>query len=173
MLHLNSPTWLMLLGLLFPLGLWAQTTLAPQVTSSGGGSASAGGVTLSFTLGQAVSTTASGNGTTLTQGFHQPPVVEAVSREDDVPSAGQLVLYPNPSSGESTLLLELANAAKVQLGVYDAVGKLVYKHSHDLSAGQHRLPLTLNRLSAGAYTLRVSSEATELDGQFRKLIIVR
>ena len=55
----------------FPVLLNAQS-LSPQVIASAGTYAAAGGVSLSWTLGEAFTTTLQGGGTILTQGFQQP-----------------------------------------------------------------------------------------------------
>ena len=172
MKHAIPTYWLMVAILALPAGVFAQS-LAPQVVASGGGSGTVSGVSLDFTIGEAVTTTATAGSTTLTQGFQQPPVVETVGREDVVPSAGQLVLYPNPSAGNTFLRVDAPQHGELQLVVYDAVGKRIYANTRQLTGGEQHLELPTATLSAGHYTVAFVSAIEGFDGQYRKLIIVR
>ena len=110
MKQLNFSGWVLVAILALPAGVFAQS-LAPQVVASGGGSGTVAGVSLDFTVGELVTTTATSGSTTLTQGFQQPPVIETVGRNDAAPAAGQLVLYPNPSAGNTFLRVEAQQRA--------------------------------------------------------------
>ncbi len=56
---------------LFSFSVFAQS-LSPQVVASGGGYATGGGYSLSYTIGEPVTATLTGGSNILTQGFHQP-----------------------------------------------------------------------------------------------------
>ncbi|MGQ9863070.1 MAG: T9SS type A sorting domain-containing protein, partial [Bacteroidia bacterium] len=60
-----------------------------------------------------------------------------------LPSSSQFSyqLYPNPTSGEAYLLVNLPQAGELGFQVYDAIGKLVLRESYTLSAGTHQLSL--------------------------------
>ncbi|HHP7239912.1 LamG-like jellyroll fold domain-containing protein [Longibacter sp.] len=66
--------------------------------------------------------------------------------------------YPNPFSGESTVEFHLAEAAPVQITLWDVSGKrlgVVYDRSH--GAGQHTFSLRADDLPSGTYFLRLEA----------------
>ena len=72
-------------------------SFAQSVISSSGNSTSNGGYTLSWTIGEGVITTIGNNDIELTQGFHQPLVIDviAVGIEEDL--ILDIIAYPNPT----------------------------------------------------------------------------
>ncbi len=87
------------LGLIYGCWLLVTTlsgqTLSPKVVASSGGSGQNTGYTLEWTLGETATHTSSAQGYTLTQGFHQPKLVEIVGSIDlnvDI----DIDVYPNP-----------------------------------------------------------------------------
>ncbi|MBE0654801.1 MAG: hypothetical protein IH594_13445, partial [Bacteroidales bacterium] len=69
---------------------------AQQVVSSGGGSKSATGVQISWTLGEPVIETFSSGSTILTQGFHQSKL-SATPVTDLLFPEMELTVFPNPT----------------------------------------------------------------------------
>ena len=96
-------------------------SLSPTVTASGGGSESHGGVSLDWTLGESSITTLSNGNMTLTQGFHQPKLVEIVG-VDDYDSSIKVSLYPNPVIESLIITSEEEN---LSFEIYDLNGQLV------------------------------------------------
>lgn len=77
--------------------------------------------------------------------------VENIEIEKDV-----LEIFPNPNStGLATLQLDQLSSSRVQIEVYDAMGrKLNNLWSGELPVGKQALELDLSALSQGVYTLR-------------------
>lgn len=74
--------------------LWAQD-LAPEVLASTGGSATNSGISLSWTVGETLTNTASNPNSILTQGFHQSNLSLAALSEQA--QGLQLEIFPNPA----------------------------------------------------------------------------
>ena len=69
-------------------------SLSPQVIASSGTTFSSASSKLEFTIGEVVTTTLTTSGNTLTQGFHQPKVLFAISAIDN--KGEKISVYPNP-----------------------------------------------------------------------------
>ncbi len=81
-------------------------------------------------------------------------------------------IYPNPTTRELNVVLDLPQAGPVVFSIYDAIGRLVYEYRTDMLTGVIRTPLDLERLSSGTYLLKVSTtyNPTYLVQRFIKLI---
>lgn len=64
-------------------------------------------------------------------------------------------IYPNPFSSRTSVQLSLARAGHVSVKVYNVAGALVQTLADDeMSAGDHSLEFSANRLSPGTYFIR-------------------
>ena len=64
--------------------------------------------------------------------------------------------YPNPATGMTYVNLGLTKAAKVNVEVYDMVGKLVYSESKGmLATGGHSININTTNWGAGVYTYSI------------------
>jgi hypothetical protein len=63
--------------------------------------------------------------------------------------------YPNPFNPNTTLPVELAKSATVNVMIYNEAGQQVYYKSVDLTAGQHNLPIDGSAWSSGSYFAKV------------------
>ncbi len=68
------------------------------------------------------------------------------------------MLFPNPAEDQATFRFNSTNGGAYTLRLHDATGRVVrtYAQDLDLSPGQHDLPIELNGLSRGGYTLVLS-----------------
>ncbi len=76
-------------------------------------------------------------------------------------SAGveNFVIRPNPATTQATLVFDLKNSSKVQVEVYDILGRSVYSiPSTLLAAGTGRISVPLAGFSAGIYNVKVQTE---------------
>lgn len=64
-------------------------------------------------------------------------------------------LFPNPTSGQFTVSLHLVADARVQLTMYDALGKQVYAENAMAASGNWRHLMDLEGLPVGLYTLNI------------------
>lgn len=66
-----------------------------------------------------------------------------------------LTVFPNPFNTQLNLLLDLEQAEKVELVLYDLTGRAVLQNTTQLPYGPQRMSLSTGDLAAGVYTLRV------------------
>lgn len=83
----------------------------------------------------------------------------------------QLAVYPNPSNGEFYIDLSLAEAYKVQINLFDELGKQVSLLDKQLSPANHHLSFNAGKykLSAGVYFISV---ITNSGSTTRKLVLI-
>lgn len=73
--------------------------------------------------------------------------------------ASGLNLYPNPAKGSSRLAFTLPRSGRVELGLYDALGRrVVDQQAGMLPAGPQTLEVNLGGVKAGLYMVRLSIE---------------
>jgi hypothetical protein len=141
-----------------------------SVIGSAGAVSAAGGVILTWTVGETVINTASAGSVILTQGFQQPE--QGTSSVDPIRLETGLAVYPNPSNGIfSVAALDNAGIVvnKVAAEVRDAAGKLVFSHnSLDLTSGTNTLDLT--KLPGGFYSLSLNA-GNDLTATYKLTII--
>jgi serine protease AprX len=78
-------------------------------------------------------------------------------------------IYPNPVSGRRiTINLISDTAQKLDLRIFDALGKLAYTQSERIGTGYNVIPFELHSLSKGVYHVKLN---TEKDDFFSKLVI--
>ena len=126
---------------------------AQEVVSSGGKTQSASGYELSWTVGEAVTTTVSGGANTLTQGFQQSNLTITAIGEL-LNSDLVLKVYPNPAQDFVVIQInKLEN--QLTLYLYDLSGNLL--ESKPISATETRL--NLNKYASGTYLLKLTRDS--------------
>jgi len=69
----------------------------------------------------------------------------------------EVMAFPNPFSGELTLVLDNFDNRAATIEVYDMLGKLIYTEKADAPQNSYETILNLSNLPSGAYTVRVST----------------
>lgn len=150
-------------ALLFP----AIAATAQSVVGAGGGSGSAGGNELGWTIGEPVVATV-GEGTggdVLTQGFQQPWADVGIGVEEHPGLAGEIRIYPNPVA--RILNVELPGAANAeQFLLLDAAGRTVL----ETEARNAHTELDLAGFSTGSYHLRISDHSGKSSRTYKIII---
>ncbi len=83
---------------------------------------------------------------------------ETVASSRTAPAGLALTAYPNPFAGSTMIQVSLAEAAEVQLVVYDVLGREVARlASGEMDAGQHTVIFNGRGLPSGAYVVRVAA----------------
>jgi hypothetical protein len=128
-------------------------SLSREAISGGGGTAIAGNVILTYTIGQPglVSTHQAGN-VILTQGFQQVDQ-NALGIQ---PGSAQLkfTLFPNPGSQNFYVQLETPDAGTLTYRAFDGSGKLALRQAGiNVPPGSYTVPLSLADLAKGIYLL--------------------
>ena len=72
-------------------------------------------------------------------------------------SEPEVEAYPNPFSGELTLVLDNFDNRPATIEVYDMLGKLVFMQKADAPQNSYQTVLNLSNLPPAAYTVRVST----------------
>ena len=102
--------------------------------------------------------------------------VEALSFTADVADATPAALalrapFPNPTSGRATVAFELPEAERVDVAVFDLLGRRVVSLAEgERAAGVHRVDVPARALAAGVYVVRL---ATASETRAERLTVVR
>ncbi|PSK88017.1 Omp28-related outer membrane protein [Taibaiella chishuiensis] len=77
---------------------------------------------------------------------------------DDLVTSGSLSLAPNPTNLSATLSFSLKNAAKVNVSIYDAVGRLVATVANStFNAGVNKVAISTANLAPGLYNVKMQT----------------
>ncbi len=72
-------------------------------------------------------------------------------------------LYPNPTKGDATLELSLAQAQELSLQLTDVTGRIVYQiAAQEYEQGKHQVVMPTRSLAAGVYLYQVTNSNGEL-----------
>lgn len=123
-----------------------------EVISSSGGTVSAGGYEVSWTLGEPVIETFTGTNNILTQGFHQTRLTATALDEIRFPGL-ELTVYPNPTSYILNIRSTGRDDLKLQYRFFDMDGKLLFMNEMDKNPEE----LGLLPFAGGNYLLRVET----------------
>lgn len=66
---------------------------------------------------------------------------------------GSFVIYPNPVKQSTTVTITTGEAAAIELSLYDNKGAIVRRSQTKLLPGNNRIPVDMNGLGNGSYTL--------------------
>jgi hypothetical protein len=144
-------TLLFLFAFVFTQTAKAQS-LEPTVIASDGGFAVLGSGTIAWTLGETVTETFSNANNSLTQGFHQPSLIN-VNGIGGVAIPGMSV-YPNPAAESININLTHLPAGDYSIALFDVLGNKV----SEMNVADNRIVfLPLTPFANGVYLLTVSS----------------
>lgn len=80
-----------------------------------------------------------------------------------------VMIYPNPASGQLNLSIDLLEETTVKYEVYDVTGKLVDASSiGKIGYGNHLKTINIASLATGSYTIKFVSESTTFISKFMK-----
>jgi hypothetical protein len=140
----------------FNFSLKAQT-LSTKAISSSGGYYSSGSAMLSFTVAEmSMVQTFSVAPNILTQGFQQPDDQYASILENEVYS-DEILIYPNPSSGQFNILQNSDNESESMIKIYNLLGQIVLTKTFSTTNGLNNFKLDITNCSKGIYILELTS----------------
>ena len=159
---------LLLILLCFPLLTLAQSSpnlLRSTISNSGSSTQTEDNYVVQQSVGQSSPIgLKETNEHTVRQGFIQPAQLKrmlAASNSADL----FISIYPNPTTDKITIAFEELVTGKVNLSVYDQMGKLVMEENRE---GQAELSYSLANLSIGNYFVKVNTSTKEHVTQISK-----
>jgi hypothetical protein len=140
---------LFLLTISFTLSSGAQ--IMPQVIASAGGYNVSGDMSVSWTVGETITTTFKSGDLILTQGFHQQLILATVEENIDVTVS--IKVFPNPAGEVLKIQFETPVDGEIVLSVFDSQGKLFIRDVVESSMVEKQIDL--QDIPAGTYFLRL------------------
>jgi hypothetical protein len=137
-------------GTILPLlVLLSAGAFAQRLVGVAGSSATSGGISISWSMGEAMIGTVSGNQAIVTIGFQQA-FTEVVSGIEDAPSNG-IHVYPNPARDFIVLELQRDYGKDFEVKVFNLSGSTVLQET--ITAFTGKLELDISTLSSGPYEI--------------------
>ena len=133
-------------------------TLAQQAILSAGGDASGSGGTASYSIGQSLYITNSGEAGSISQGVQQSYIIEAITGLDDLGISLNLTAYPNPTTDFIQLEIGSEMLTDISYHLYNMQGKLIV--SKQLTEVQTGIDMT--SLSSDTYILKVIQKNADI-----------
>ena len=138
-----------LINMLFLLLFAAGSLTAQTVVSVNGGTATAAGTQVSWTIGEPVVATVSDGNSTLTQGFQQSKLT--VTAIDDLQVQGvEIKVYPNPTSDYVTVHFSNTIEKPAYL-LFDLSGRLIEQKNIESTGTK----IDMSGYSGGSYILKL------------------
>ena len=91
----------------------------------------------------------------LTQGFQQPEGPYSTIEENEI-IAGDIVIYPNPSSGQFNLTQNSDCNAENIIKIYNLFGQVVLTKSYSVYKGMNIIKFDITNCSMGIYLLELT-----------------
>ncbi len=100
--------------------------------------------------------------------FGDSTLISTPTSNNEIELAGNLSIYPNPTSGEINIVLPkvLINAPQVLIQVIDFNGRII--KNIEINTFEKRIILNISDLSEGSYLLRIKDEESFWTGVIRK-----
>jgi hypothetical protein len=139
--------------------LYAQNyELTPTVISTAGNYGTAGGYSLSYTIGELAVLTLDPDGSfILTQGFQQPFAVGVNPGFDDLGMDWSVNPYPNPVSDFLNIRFTIQNPVDFNIEIIDLTGKKLWIKNYPGIMPQEVVSIDLSVYVRGVYLLRIST----------------
>jgi hypothetical protein len=133
-------------------------TLSPSVIAAGGGYSTSGVGSLSYTIAEMtmVETFVQGS-SMLSQGFQQPEH-HTVAIDDLELAPCEVILFPNPTSGQITLSYLSGAATQNSVKIYNLLGAFILSETYVATDGLNTLSFDLSQYTQGTYFLELVTE---------------
>ncbi|MFK7925704.1 MAG: T9SS type A sorting domain-containing protein [Bacteroidia bacterium] len=133
----------------------AQVTLERQVVASTGNQSTSGNVSISSTVGEAVSTYLISGSLSLSQGFQQADL-GTVGIEELPEVVVDYTIYPNPTADELHIRFQTEKMASLQVRLFDMNGRALEGFSRHLEGnGQLETSFSLVNLPSAIYMVSI------------------
>ncbi len=135
---------------LFSFLMLSYFSYSQEVISSAGKTSEAGGMILSWTIGEGVISTLGSNDTEITQGFHQPLVVDVIPTSLEKGLLLEIKAFPNPTLDK--VMFEGGDpVGTYHIRVVDKLGRVLEQKSVPFSD----LTLEMKKYNNGSYIVEV------------------
>jgi hypothetical protein len=128
-----------------------------QTVATAGGNA-AGNGTVSYTIGQIITTTNTGNNGSVSQGIQQSIELFTLVNPDLKTLTLKAIIYPNPTKDKIVLVLSDHNLTALTYQIFDMSGRLVKKGKVE----KENTTLAMKDFSVGVYFLKVNQNRKQL-----------
>jgi hypothetical protein len=148
-----------ILSIFFLFGFCIAIVQGQQTIPATGGNASGSGGSVSYTVGQILSSSISGSNGSVVQGVQQPyeiSVVTAVRNTEDIRL--KCLVYPNPTEGSIKLVLESDDLENLRFRLYDINGILL----QDEKVKGSETKISLENFLSSVYFLKVLRNNSEV-----------
>lgn len=142
-------------------------SISSSVVASAGGYKEAGGISLSWTLGELATETFVTTDLILSQGFQQG-YYEVTAIDDPLSKTIGLKVFPNPAIDFINIQIEDQDVKKVKIELYNMEGKLV--HNEEWVNNGTVYQLHISNFNSSQYILRIIDEKK---GAVQSYIIVK
>ena len=143
-----------------------------KVIASGGDTKPMGNLFISFTIGEPVAGTVSGDNRIFTQGFQQPDTIKRIipDANEDIPKEQiSAKVFPNPAKDELVVEVDNATESDITLKLYNDIGQLLlYKKTKSVKGESIRLDVA--QFSNALYILTISQNNKR---NFTKQIVIQ
>lgn len=133
-------------------------SMAQQSPVSAGGDISGNGGNISYSIGQVVYTTNTGETGTITQGVQQPYEFLIIKGVENLNVHLQLSVFPNPTRDRVALQIQNYNFDQLEFQLFDQVGKLIA--TFPITTATTIVPM--EGYSSGIYFLKVMDDSQEI-----------
>ncbi len=134
------------------------SVMAQNCIPAVGGNATGPGGTISYTIGQIVYTSVSGNNGSIIQGVQQPFEISVVTGVELTDINLSFSVYPNPTTDFLILKIENQNAESYSFWLYNLSGNLLLNKKVEGIETQ----IGLQNIPTGTYFLKVTNGRKEL-----------
>ncbi len=141
--------------------------LSPTVIASAGNYSEAGGISLSWTLGEIAVTTLQQGDLILTQGFQQSYLLPDGIDLD--PIDWQIIAYPNPVKDELKIQFNVLEPTHFWVEIQDVTGRILSQKQYKEIHPGDIIPISMSSYRYGVYFFRVYTP----DRQQMRVISIR
>lgn len=143
-------------------------SLSPTVISTAGHFSSAGGYSLSGTIGElAITTLDPGGSYILTQGFQQPFDIGVTPGFEDLGLDWSVNAYPNPVSDFLNIRFNIENPADFTIELLDITGKKIWIRNLPGLTPKEVISVNLSGYTEGVYLLRITTPDQRLQKVYK------
>jgi len=135
--------------------------LSPVLLSSSGSTFHTTDITISWSLGELAVSTVRSNEWMLTQGFHQPPLVEEPNSIGKKTETGLSVsVFPNPCRNRIFITCKGISYHTIRYQIHTIQNRLVCSNSISTVSGSEPFEIPVNHLTPGLYILNIMQPGT-------------